>query len=55
MEDIIEKIEQYQIENNERWEELIKLPTADMSLPMARLIGFYQSQLEIIKNEIKNK
>jgi len=54
MEDIIKKIEEYQLENNKKWEEIMTLDTADMSLSMARLIGFYQSQLEIIKNELKN-
>ena len=55
MENLIEKIEEYQEQNNQKWEEIMTLDTADMSLSMARLIGFYQSQLEIIKNEIKNK
>ena len=54
MENLIEKIEEYQLENNKKWEEIMILDTADMSLSMARLIGFYQSQLEIIKNDLKN-
>lgn len=54
MEDIIKKIEQFQSENKEKWIELMELDTEAMQLPMARLIGAMTSQIDIIKNELKN-
>jgi len=55
MENLIEKIEQYEIDNNKKWIELMKLDIEAMHLPMAQLIGAMTSQLEIIKNELKTK
>jgi hypothetical protein len=54
MENLINKIEQYEIDNNKKWIELMKLDIEAMHLPMAQLIGAMTSQLEIIKNELQN-
>jgi cell division septum initiation protein DivIVA len=54
MENIIKKIEQFQDENKEKWIELMELDNEAIQFPMARLIGAMTSQLEIIKNELKN-
>lgn len=55
MENLIEQIEQYEISNNQKWIELMKLDIEAMHLPMAQLIGAMTSQIEYIKNELKNK
>lgn len=55
MEEIIKQIEEYQINNNKKWDELMERPTNEMQIPMAQLIGAMQSQIEYIKNELKIK
>ncbi len=55
MEDIIKQIEEYQINNNKKWDELMERPTNEMQIPMAQLIGAMQSQIEYIKYELKIK
>jgi len=54
MENLIKKIEQYEVENNQQWIELMQLDIEAMHLPMAQLIGNMTSQIEYIKNELKN-
>jgi len=55
MENLIKEIEQYEINNNKKWNELMERPTNEMQIPMAQLIGAMQSQIEYIKNELKIK
>lgn len=52
MENLIEKIEQYQAENKVRYDAAMAKPFNEIVFELAGVIGSYQSQLEIIKNEI---
>jgi len=54
MEDIIKKIEQYQVENKVRYDAAMAKPFDEIVFDLAGLIGNFQAQLEIIKNELKN-
>ena len=53
MENLIKQIERFQADNKLKWDELMERPTNEMQIPMAQLIGAYQSQLEIIKIELR--
>jgi len=55
MENIIKKIEEYEIDNNQKWIDLMELHTNKMQIPMANLIGAMKSQLEMIKIELQWK
>jgi len=52
MEDIIKKIEQYQAEHKIKYDAAMAKPFNEIVFELAGVIGAYQSQLEIIKNEI---
>ena len=52
MENIIKKIEQYQSENKLRYDAAMAKPFDEIVFDLAGLIGNFQAQLEIIKNEI---
>jgi len=52
MENIIKKIEEYQAENKVRYDAAMAKPFNEIVFELAGVIGAYQSQLEIIKNEI---
>jgi hypothetical protein len=52
MEDIIKKIEKYQAENKVRYDAAMAKPFNEIVFELAGLIGNFQAQLEIIKNEI---
>ena len=52
MEDIIKKIEEYQVENKVRYDAAMAKPFNEIVFDLAGVIGAYQSQLEMIKNEI---
>ena len=54
MENIIKKIEQYQAENKVRYDAAMAKPFNEIVFELAGVIGAYQSQLEMIKNEIQN-
>lgn len=55
MEDLIKKIEQYQIDHKVRYDAAMEKKYEHIVFEFADIIGRYQSQLEIIKNELKNK
>lgn len=55
MEDLIKKIEQYQIDHKVRYDAAMEKEYQHIVFEFAAIIGRYQSQLEIIKNELKNK
>ena len=55
MENLIEKIEQYQIDNKIKYDTAMAKPFNEIVHDFAGIIGAYQSQLEIIKIELKNK
>ena len=55
MENLIEKIEQYQIDHKVRYDAAMEKKYEHIVFEFAAIIGRYQSQLEIIKNELKNK
>jgi len=52
MENLIEKIEKYQAENKIKYDTAMAKPFNEIVLEFAGLIGNFQAQLEIIKNEI---
>jgi len=52
MENIIKKIEQYQAEHKVRYNAAMAKPFNEIVFELAGVIGSYQSQLEMIKNEI---
>ena len=52
MENLIEKIEKYQAENKVRYDAAMEKPFNEIVFDLAGLIGNFQAQLEIIKNEI---
>ena len=52
MENLIEKIEKYQAENKVRYDAAMDKPFNEIVFDLAGLIGNFQAQLEIIKNEI---
>ena len=52
MENIIKKIEQYQIDNKINYDKAMEKPFNEIVFDLAGLIGNFQAQLEIIKNEI---
>ena len=55
MENLIKKIEQYQAENKIKYDAAMAKPFNEIVFDLAGLIGNFQAQLEIIKNELKNK
>ena len=55
MENLIKQIERYQAENKVTYDTAMAKPFNEIVLDFAGLIGNLQSQLEIIKNELKNK
>ena len=55
MENLIEKIERYEIENKIKYDIAMAKPFNEIVLEFAGIIGTYKSQLEIIKNELKIK
>ena len=55
MENLIEKIEQYQADHKVRYDAAMEKEYQQIVFEFAAIIGRYQSQLEIIKNELKNK
>ena len=55
MEDLIKKIEQYQIDHQLRYDAAMEKEYQHIVFEFAAITGRYQSQLEIIKNELKNK
>ena len=55
MENLIEKIERYQAQNKVTYDTAMAKPFNEIVLDFAGLIGNLQSQLEIIKIELKNK
>jgi hypothetical protein len=52
MENIIKKIEEYQAENKIKYDAAMAKPFNEIVFELAGLIGNFQAQLEIIKNEI---
>jgi len=52
MENIIKKIEEYQAENKIKYDAAMEKPFNEIVFDLAGLIGNFQAQLEIIKNEI---
>jgi hypothetical protein len=55
MENIINKIERFQAQNKITYDTAMAKPFNEIVLDFAGLIGNLQSQLEIIKIELKNK
>lgn len=55
MENLIKKIEQYQIDHKVIYDAAMEKKYEHIVFDFAAIIGRYQSQLEIIKNELKNK
>ena len=53
MEDLINKIEQYQAEHKLRYDDAMKKPFNEIVFDLAGVIGAYQSQIEYIKNELQ--
>ena len=54
MENIIKKIEQYQIDNKIKYDAAMAKPFNEIVFDLAGLIGSLQAQIGIIKNEIEN-
>lgn len=54
MENIIKKIEQYQLENKIKYDAAMDKPFNEIVFELAGLIGNFQAQLEIVKNELQN-
>ena len=54
MENIIKKIEQYQAQNKITYDAAMDKPFSEVVFDFAGLIGNFQAQLEIIKNELQN-
>jgi hypothetical protein len=52
MENLIKKIEDYQAENKVRYNAAMAKPFDEIVFELAGVIGAYQSQLEMIKNEL---
>jgi hypothetical protein len=52
MENLIEKIEKYQAQNKITYDAAMAKPFNEIVFELAGLIGNFQAQLEIIKNEI---
>jgi hypothetical protein len=52
MENLIKKIEEYQAENKIKYDAAMEKPFNEIVFDLAGLIGAFQAQLEIIKNEI---
>jgi hypothetical protein len=55
MENLIEKIEKYQAENKIKYDAAMAKPFNEIVFDLAGLIGNFQAQLEIIKNELQWK
>jgi hypothetical protein len=55
MENLIEKIERYQADNKIKYDAAMAKPFNEVVHDFAGIIGAYQSQLEIIKIELKTK
>ena len=55
MENLIKKIEQYQAQNKITYDAAMAKPFNEIVFELGGLIGNFQSQLEIIKIELKNK
>lgn len=55
MEELIKKIELYQKEHKDNFEDAMKKEFNEIVFEFAGIIGAYKSQLEIIKNEIEWK
>ena len=55
MENLIEKIEKYQAEHKVRYDAAMAKPFDEIVFELAGLIGNFQAQLEIIKNELQWK
>lgn len=53
MEELIEKIEQYQAEHKVRYDAAMDKPFNEIVFELAGVIGAYQSQIEYIKNELQ--
>jgi len=53
MEDIIKKIEQYQVDNKVNYDKAMAKPFNEVVFELAGIIGAYQSQLEMIKIELQ--
>ena len=53
MENIIKKIEQYQIDNKIKYDAAMAKPFNEIVFELAGVIGAYQSQLEMIKIELR--
>jgi len=54
MENIIKKIEQYQIDNKIKYDAAMGKPFNEVVFDLAGLIGSLQAQIGIIKNELEN-
>lgn len=52
MENLIEKIEKFQAQNKIKYDAAMEKPFNEIVFDLAGLIGAFQAQLEIIKNEI---
>lgn len=55
MENLIKQIEKYQAEHKLRYDAAMEKEFKQIVFEFAGIIGQYQSQLEIIKNELKTK
>lgn len=55
MENLIKQIEQYQIDHKVKYDAAMEKELNQIVFEFAAIIGRYQSQLEIIKIELKNK
>ena len=55
MENLIKQIERFQIDNKIKYDDAMAKPFNEIVHDFAGIIGAYQSQLEIIKIELKNK
>ena len=53
MENIIKKIDQYQIDNKIKYDAAMAKPFNEIVFELAAVIGAYQSQIEYIKNELQ--
>lgn len=55
MENLIKQIERFQLEHKIKYDTAMAKPFNEIVHDFAGIIGAYQSQLEIIKIELKNK
>lgn len=55
MENLIKQIERFQLDHKLRYDAAMEKEFKQIVFDFAGIIGKYQSQLEIIKNELKNK